>query len=148
MRAFAKVKSSAMMARQPSVPNLMGASVTAGLESDWTCWGMLQEVYAMAELGQEPYWHLYPHSWRNCSWYLYSRSFLRCSSSHFTILPTSWERLRGQISRASGVSTTTRSRTPMTPTNLSGLQMKLPCASMAWLGLAMTLPSGDLVDCS
>src|ERR1700704_1444173 len=48
-----------MMARQPSVPNLMGVDVAADLESDWICWGMLREVYAMAEVRQEPYWHLY-----------------------------------------------------------------------------------------
>src|SRR2546422_11333758 len=58
-----------------------------------------------------------------------SSPFWRRASSHCTILPTSWARPRGQSSSASGVSTTTRSRTPIAATNFSGLQKKLPCAS-------------------
>ncbi len=51
------------------------------------------------------------------------------ASSHFTILPTSCARSRGQSSSASSVSTTIRSRIPTAATSFFGLQKKFPCAS-------------------
>src|SRR5579862_4745559 len=46
----------------------------------------------------------------------------RCFSRAFTILATSWEWAREQMRRASGVSTTTKSCTPMAATNFFGDQ--------------------------
>src|SRR6516162_11049196 len=60
---------------------------------------------------------------------LYKSALPFRSSSTFTIFATSWARSRGQRSNASGVSTSTRSRTPIAATNLPGLHRKLPSAS-------------------
>ncbi len=62
---------------------------------------------------------------------VYSNPESFSASSHFTILPTSCARSRGQSSSASSVSTTTRSRTPIAATNFLGLQKKFPRASSA-----------------
>src|SRR5258708_15526085 len=61
----------------------------------------------------------------------YKSFFSFCSSSHFTIFPTSCARSRGQTNSASGVSTRTRSRTPIAAINLVGLHRKLPSPATA-----------------
>src|SRR6266567_8491329 len=72
----------------------------------------------------------------------YKSFFSFCSSSHFTIFPTSCARSRGQTNSASGVSTKTRSRTPIAAINLEGLHRKLPSASSAWPSPAITFSRG------
>ena len=65
-----------------------------------------------------------------------------CCSSHFTILATSWERVRGQRRRASSVSTRTISWTPRAATNFFGHQKKFPAASSVKVGPAEKLAPG------
>src|SRR5580704_17093903 len=73
----------------------------------------------------------------------FGAAYRRClrffASRDLTIFPTSCARSRGQIKRASGVSTTTKSRTPMAATNLLGLQKKLP-----WVSRASPSPTNTL----
>ena len=102
--------------------------------ADWR--GHVQEVYARPEVEA-------PLAATQCERAL-EQIFLRCSSSHLTILPTSWERSRGQISRASGVSTTTRSWTPMAATNFRRTPDKISCGvEQRSPGRRATLSPGD-----
>src|SRR6267378_8387923 len=89
-----------------------------------------REVYAKRTLRQQPDWPVV--GGRTASEGGPYKSFLSfCSSSHFTIFPTSWARSRGQMRRASGVSTTIRSCTPITAVHFPGHEMRLPRASRA-----------------
>src|ERR1700755_1201865 len=98
IRTLAKVNSSAITPRQPSVPNLMDEVV------------MLRSIlrkandYSDVRNGTDDY----------------TRSVLPLDTNCFTTLPTSCEWLRDVMSKASPVSTTTRSLTPTRATNLSG----------------------------
>src|ERR1700761_5763180 len=60
MRAFAKVKSSAMIARQPSVPNLMGVisftEAVGSVAGDCVGGVILRKVYAKEQSRKEPHW--------------------------------------------------------------------------------------------
>src|ERR1700734_4024295 len=137
VRTLSKVKSSAMMARQPSVPNVI---LLTGEKYKRRAWWREAAMWCGGWVG--PAKLVGGFDVLGASSEAYSRDFCFFSSSHLTILETSWERLRGQRRIASSVSTKTRSRTPRAATNFFGDQKKFPVASRVRDGPAAKFPPG------
>src|SRR5690242_16635529 len=97
LRTFASVKSSSITPRHPSVPNLIVFTVQQYMRCRRRRKEALKECEALK------------HFRLVVAHFNYNKDASFSPSSHFTILPTSWARSRGQSSKESSVSTTTRS---------------------------------------